>query len=277
MTLANNACLSPARRAKPVLTGAAVVLLALFVAGCNFTSQSYNYGKLLDPGATLVTVGAGSRKFYAVRWQDTLQDSVMSYRKDTTIHSRLSLCLDYRLGVLRKLPFGQGLEVGFHLEGPVQYNPTDSIAKTGEYLGPMALELDCRLGIKDFSLGKGIFHHNVAVGWTIGEWIDNGWYAEYAAGWEYQWLTPYVDFRAELLATDPTSDDSLTESYTPFKYEKRSWTTRTAAGVAIRLPHISFLLPDYVSPEVSFICPHYSGISQYGITYHIGLRWLNGI
>jgi hypothetical protein len=266
-----------AGRCKQALTGITAVFLGFFFTGCNFTSQSYNYGKLLDPGATLLSIGAGVRQFYKVKWADTILDNTPAYAKDTTVYNSLSWCLDYRLGILRKLPFGQGLEIGFHLEGPVQYNPTDSIAKNGLYLGPMALELDCRVGMKDFTLGKGIFHHNVGLGWTVGEWIDNGWYAEYAAGWEYNWLTPYVDFRAEWAATDPTSVDSLTESYTPFKYERRYWTTRTAAGVAIRLPHIIFLLPDFISPELSVIYPHYSGISHYGITYHIGLRWLNGI
>lgn len=260
------------------LTGLIAVFLGFFSAGCNFTSQSYNFGKLLDPGSSLVTVGAGGRQFYRVHWHDTAVQNATVTLKDTTVFQNYSLCFDYRLGILKKIPFGQGLEIGFHLEGPVQYSPTDSIGKlTGEYLGPAALELDCRMGIKDFSLGKGIFHHNAGVGWTVGQWIDNGWYAEYAAGWEYKWLIPYIDFRAELLATDPTSVDSLTESYTPFEHEKRSWTTRTAIGVAIRVPHIFFLLPAYISPELSFVCPHYSGISPYGITYHIGLRWLNGL
>ena len=225
----------------------------------------------------MVTIGAGQRQFYKVLWRDSVAQNTTVRTSDTTVYQGVSICLDYRLGILRKLPFGQGLEIGFHLEGPVQFEPTGSWAQSGEYLGPAALELDSRFGFKDFSLGKGILHHNMALGWTIGAWIDNGWYAEYAAGWEYKWLTPYVDVRAELVATDPTSDDSLTESYTPFKYEKRSWTTRTAVGVAIRVPHIFFLLPAYISPELSFIYPNYSGISHYGITYHIGLRWLNGM
>lgn len=251
------------------------VIVCLF-AGCNFTTQSYNYGKLLDPGASMVTVGVGARQFYKVKWSDSVAGSTIVNRNDTTVYTGPSLCWDYRLGVLRKLPFGQGLEIGFHLEGPIQFTPTDSMGKQGEYMGPAALELDARMGLKDVNVGKGIFHHNVCLGWTIGAWIDNGWYAEYAAGWEYKWLTPYVDLRAELLATDPTSDDSLFESYTPFLHEKRSWTTRTAAGVSIKLPHLFFLFPSFISPELSFICPHYSGMSQYGLTYHVGLRWLNG-
>jgi hypothetical protein len=265
----------PSHARKSIFTGLAI-LVGLFFAGCNFTTQSYNYGKLLDPGASMVTVGVGARQFYNVNWKDSISGNTTINRYDTIVRTLPSICWDYRLGILRKLPFGRGLEIGFHLEGPIQFTPTDSMGKQGEYLGPAALELDARMGLKDFNLGKGIFHHNVCLGWTIGAWIDNGWYAEYAAGWEYKWLTPYVDLRAELLATDPTSDDSLFQSYTPFLHEKRSWTTRTAAGVSIKLPHLFFLFPSFISPELSFICPHYSGMSQYGLTYHIGLRWLNG-
>jgi hypothetical protein len=232
---------------------------------------------LLDPGATTVTLGVGGRQLYKVLWRDTVVDDNPSYLKDTTVYQYPSLCFDYRLGILRKLPFGQGLEVGFHLEGPVQSDPTDKKGKDGLYLGPAALELDCRFGFKDVVLGKGIYHHNTGIGWTVGQWIDNGWYAEYAAGWEYKRLNPYLNFRVELMATDPMSSDSLTESYTPFKYGKQLWNTRTAAGVAIRLPKVFFLFPDLISPELSFVYPHYSGMSKYGITYHIGIGWLNGM
>jgi hypothetical protein len=259
---------------KRLFFGLPIIFLCLSFAGCNFTTQSYNFGKLLDPGSSLVTVGAGGRQFYKVAWHDTGSGA---YRKDTTVYQDLSYCLDYRLGILRKLPFGLGLEIGFHLEGPVQYNPIDKLGRQGQYRGPVALEIDGRMGMKDFSLGKGLFHHNAGLGWTVGQWIDNGWYAEYAAGWEYKWLLPYAGFRAEWVATDPTSSDSLTESYTPFEYEKRSWTTRTSVGVAIRIPHVLPLLPAYISPELSFIYPNYSGMSRYGITYHVGLRWLNGL
>jgi hypothetical protein len=247
-----------------------IAYLFLFT-GCNFTSQSYNHGKLLNPGETLTSIGVGAREYYKIEQKDA--PTSISNKTDTVKYQWLSLCLDYRLGVLRKYPFGKGMEIGFHLEGPTQYATT----KYGSlYLGPPILEFDGRLGFNDFVLGKGLFHHNMALGWTIGAWIDNGWYAEYAAGWEYKWLIPYANFRAELLATDPSTADSLTESYTPFKYQNRSWTTRTALGVSIRIPQMRFL-PDYISPEISTIYPHYSSVSHYGITYHVGLRWLNGI
>ena len=162
------------------------------------------------------------------------------------------------------------------MEGPNEYNPDSSNANLGLFKGPAVLEFDSRFGFNDFCVGKGLLHHNIALGWGIGEWIDNGWFAEYAAGWEYKWILPYANVRVELLPTDPTQEDSLTESYTPFKYEKRSWTTRTALGISMCLPHWG-IMPDFVVPEITAIYPHYSAISHYGITYHIGFRWLNGI
>jgi hypothetical protein len=263
-----------------------IVFLILF-AKCNFTSQSYNTGKLLNPGETLVSVGIGKRGFYSIARRDSVlstnyrafgnhdtlfYDSVKS-EYDTNRSQALSLCLDYRLGVLRTYPFGKGLEIGFHLEGPYQLNPKNV---TSLYVGPVLLEFDGRFGFKDKPLGKGLLHHNLGIGWTIGPWIDNGWYAEYAAGWEYQWLIPYANFRAEWLATDYSTIDSLTESYSPYHYEKRSWTTRTALGISMRIPHW-WITPDFIVPEIAVIYPHYSAVAHYGIAYHIALRWLNGI
>jgi len=265
-----------------------LILLLILFAKCNFTSQSYNTGKLLNPGETLVSVGIGAREFYSIARHDSAtsyrlysyNDSLTFYMPDSfsskfeTIRKQgYSLCLDYRLGVLRTLPFGKGLEIGFHLEGPYQLNAKNVSL---EYMGPVLLEFDGRFGFKDNPIGEGLLHHNLGIGWTIGPWIDNGWYAEYAAGWEYQWVIPYANFRAEWLATDFSSIDSLTESYSPYNYEKRSWTTRTAIGISMRIPHW-WITPDFIVPEIAVIYPHYSAVSHYGIAYHIALRWLNGI
>jgi hypothetical protein len=255
-----------------------VGLIVLFDK-CNFTSQSYNTGKLLNPGETMVSLGVGKREFYSITSKDTLiakvnepPERVSLVGTNDTIRKQLySVSLDYRLGVLRKLPFGKGLEIGFHLEGPYQINTNHTIN-----LGPALLEFDGRFGFIDMPLGKGLLHHNIGLGWTIGPWIDNGWYAEYAIGWEYAWIIPYADFRAEWLSTNISDSDSLTNSYNPYTFEKRSWTTRTALGISMRLPHWWFL-PDFVVPEISVIGPHYSAVSHFGLAYHVALRWLNGI
>jgi hypothetical protein len=250
----------------------------LFV-GCNFTTQSYNTGKLLNPGETLLSAGIGKREFYSISAHDAAGNLLVSMpdsfvtKIDTSREQYFSACIDYRLGVLRKFPFGRGLEIGFHLESPYQLNPKYS---ADAYLGPVLLEFDGRFGFKDKPIGKGLLHHNLGLGWTIGPWIDNGWYAEYAAGWEYERLIPYANFRAEWLATNISDFNDITESYSPYRYTKRSWTTRTAIGVSMRVPHW-WISPDFVVPEITLIYPHYSAISHYGIAYHIALRWLNGI
>ena len=260
--------------------------LLLFSESCNFTTQSYNTGKLLNPGETLVSVGIGKREFYSIKtnysvvsyhpYSDStpfsVPDSIIS-RFDTTRNQGYSFCLDYRLGVLRTLPFGKGVEIGFHAEGPYQM---DTRYENAANIGPAILEFDGRFGFKEKPIGKGLLHHNLGLGWTIGPWIDNGWYAEYAAGWEYKWLIPYANFRAELLSTKISDFDSLTESYSPYQFEKRSWTTRTALGISMHVPHW-WISPDFLVPEITVIYPHYSAVSHYGVTYHIAMRWLNGI
>ena len=256
----------------PLLWPLAVIFL--FSGGCNFTTQSYNTGKLLNPGETLTSIGVGKREYYSIESPQLFYSSNSSL--DTIKSYDFSLCWDYRLGVLRTLPFGRGVEIGFHLEGPTQFNPDSNNISLGAFKGAAILEFDSRFGFKDICLGRGIFHHSIGLGWGVGAWIDNGWFTEYAAGWEYKWITPYANFRAELLPTDPTQADSLTESYTPFKYEKRSWTTRTAAGISMHVPHW-WISPEFIVPEITVIYPHYSAISHYGITYHVGFRWLNGI
>jgi hypothetical protein len=253
-----------------------IALLLLFTR-CNFTTQSFNYGKLLNPGETLISTGFGTRQYYSIKWRDSLVNNLNMSCNDTIFKQGFSQSLDYRLGILSKYPLGKGLEIGFHLERPSQFNPSERLGREGSYNGSMVLDFDGRFGFHDFSLGKGLYHHNLSLGWTIGAWIDNGWFAEYAVGWEYKWLIPYANLRVERLGTDPSSDDSLMESYTPFKYQKRAWTTRTVTGISIHLPHLFFLQPDYISPEFSFIIPNYSAISRYGISYQVALRWLNGI
>jgi hypothetical protein len=248
-------------------------MLAALLAGCNFTTQSYNHGKLLNPGETLAGIGVGKREYYRI---NDRVDSVK--RTDTVRFSKNSYCLDYRLGVLRTRPLGRGLEIGFHLEGPGQLNPSERARKnTALWGGIMILDFDARLGLKDIAMGRGLFHHNIGLGWRVGAWIDNGWFAEYAAGWEYGRLLPYANVRAELMPTDPAGMDSLFESRTPFKYHNQLWTARAAMGVSVRLPHWFFLEPDYLTPEVTVVCPHFSAVSRCGFTYHVGLRWLNGI
>ncbi len=252
----------------------AVPALSLLLASCNFTTQSYNMGKLLNPGESISTLGVGRQPWYTVTdssyeafvdsgngLYDAGQRSV-KLRKPAP--QEWSYCYDYRLGILDKYPFGKGLEFGFHLEAPV---PTDGG-------GSLLLEVDLRSGLPPAVTKNAVFHHDIGLGWTVGMWVDNGWFAEYAAGLEYKHLIPYANIRVLCTPTDVTGEnfnfagDILTT-------HSQWWNIRQCLGCAIKIPRLP-VLPDYVVPEVTLGYPNYNRLQPVGFTYHIGLRWLNG-
>ena len=96
-------------------------LLPLFaLGGCLITTQSYNHGKLLNPGERMMTQGFGwrysSRYLPHEMWEDSAGLPWLRTVRDSTRFGWCAYTFDYRVGVLRKYPFGKGLETGFHLE-----------------------------------------------------------------------------------------------------------------------------------------------------------------
>ncbi len=244
-------------------------ITVLAIPGCFFSAHSYNNGKLLNPGENEVTIGVGARKFtdYVI-----LPVYVGAARQTFGLGSyravwKPSYCLDYRLGVLPKRPFGRGLEVGMLLEWPTQY---------GEGLGPPLTEFDFRCGLPLLALSQSIYHHNVSLGWNAGAWVDNGFFAEYAAGIEYKYLLPYANVRINLLSTD-VADNSTAISEAGFldRHDQKV-NIRIVAGMSIFLPSMPFL-PDIVTPEVSLCTPNWQAPGNVGFSWHIGLGWCHGI
>lgn len=223
-------------------------LLLSLILGCScfYSLQSFNHGKLLSPGQTKSTIGFGYRQ---VEFENYTEE------KDTLLRF---YGYDYKLGLLHKYPFGKGMECGFHVEFPVQYE------------WPL-IEFDLRFGLPEKQVGPFLLHHNVSVGWVAGRWIDNGWYLEYAIGLERSEITPYFSCRALLM---PTNAD-LFDSDTLKIIHNRKFVSRAALGCSFTLPRV-FLMPDLIIPEFSLAAPDRLSSQNYSFGFHIGFGWLNG-
>jgi hypothetical protein len=274
-------------RALIATTGFLLRILApaagLLPCGCLFTTHSFNHGRLLNPGETMISLGAGERLLHDVRTEfeyEYLYDTITfeeSYVPVDTFYDTLSArllttSLDYRLGILRTIPFGRGLEYGFHFELPL-------IMKKGVVYGSEipVLEFGLRAGLSSFPLRRGLFHHNIEAGWSIGQWVDNGWYGGYAASWERGRIMPYLGARFILGPSSPLEQGlsaELSEGF--FDYHDRTFLARVSAGTSITLPRLP-VLPDILCPEVSVIFPNYTNLHPVGFGVQAGLRWLNGI
>lgn len=267
------------------------LLMLFLLPGCYIGTHSFNNGKLLNPGERLITAGVGwkySARFFK-RERDTLitiprygsdplfRDSSMKYY-DQTRFGWCNFSIDYRIGVLRKYPFGKGLETGFHLEGAFRGNQHHyyGTKKTDpEFLCPPLLEIDTRLGFSDVTFKKAIYHHNVSLGWTIGQWIDNGWFFGYTAGLEVERVIFYGSFRYFITATDKLDEDvALKGNY--FKDHMRKQGIRLSCGSSLKIPANSSVVPEYITPEFSLIFPNFNRVQPAGFSFSLGLSWLPG-
>jgi hypothetical protein len=260
-----------------------IILAPLFVLpGCLITTQSYNHGKLLNPGERLATHGFGC--LYSSRYQPIQSNQydaggifLNGSRYDSTRFGWFTYTYDYRVGVLRKYPFGKGLEAGYHLE--MAYRGNLSVSWNGatrtepEFYGPPVLEIDTRFGLPDMTLRKCIYHHNVNAGWIVGYWVDNGWFLGYAAGWEFERVIPYVSSRIALSATNAINR-SLDSNF--FKTHDRKLYGRICGGVSCKLPFNYSIVPEFVTPECSLMFPNFSTGQHVGFGVSVGVRWLLG-
>lgn len=264
-----------------------ISIYPLVMTNCIFTTQSYNHGKLLNPGDAMATIGAGG--YFRNKDEDLHYYQGPYEIPDSSIKHWWSFCIGYRLGIHDKAPFGNGIEIGFQIEGGMRintyydawfdehgnYHIFDS-TRSPELDMPPSLEFDVRMGFNSITLNKSIYHHNCSLGWIVGYWVDNGWFAGYAGGWEFKKVMPYVNARLLLTATDAIESDISVGSDNFFTTHDQQLSVRLSGGIAWRLKKM-VILPDYISPEVSFIFPDFSHKSEIGFTYHIGFRWTNGL
>jgi hypothetical protein len=236
------------------------------LSGCLYTTHHFNTGRLLEPGQSSLTLGAGP--FHSLDYgcpeasgaynygtyeitdstgthcmgSTQFIDSIgnMNYRSDSVPHvhawnSTLKGSLGYRLGVHG--PFGPfaGAEIGLHLEGPTN---------------PASAEFDLKLGLP---LPKGIpFHHSLSGGLGIGAWADNSYFGEYALSRAFGANDLFVNYRATYLASQ-LSDLDKSESRRHFQTRRRL-IHQASLGFLWTLPDIP-VLPDFLVPLVVLTYP----------------------
>jgi hypothetical protein len=258
----------------PTLRLYSCCIAVLLLPGCLITTQSFNHGRLLNPGERIMTHAVGGRRSSPLArpdyyYDDSAGHSRLETTRDSTRYNWTTYTFDYRVGVLRKYPFGKGLETGFHVEAAFRGLPGANF----KFYGPPVLEFDTRFGLPDIIVGNSIFHHNVNAGWMVGYWVDNGWFAGYAAGWEFEHFIPYLSARVFLTATDALTKPIMSDFFTQ---HDRTWGGRITAGVSYKLPYNYSIIPEIISPEVSFTFPNYSTGQHVGVNAAVGIRWMLG-
>jgi hypothetical protein len=251
-----------------------VIAAFFFFSGCNYSTHSFNNGKLLDPGETMTTCSAGMRGFYKLTG-DTLYPGyydrsgwvmdTLIIPPDTNLFYHWSAAFDFRLGVLSRRPFGKGLEIGLLIETPVQYARNIGMV-------PL-LQFDGRFGLPRCSLANSAYSHDLSIGWIMGQWVDNSWFIEYAGGLEYRTCTPYFNVRMTRVGTDANAAGKTFGDTDFLTYKRNGWNARACTGLSFKLPAMP-VLPDFIVPEIALFYP--SGMLKVpGLSWHIGFRWLD--
>ncbi len=248
------------------------------LSGCLYTTHHFNNGRLLEPGETALTLGAGRAHFYSDHCPDYYdrvsvgnggQDKCVAGFKSPpdTVSPDLEdvatpkVSLGYRLGIRKQWGPLTGLEMGWAVEMPTN---------------PATLEFDLKAGLpipKDWKAS-----HSLSAGWGVGMWADNSWFLEYAASRSYGPHALYANYRYTWLASQPQDLDS---SFNAWKFVSHKRHVQQAAfGLFLRLPKI-VIIPDYVSPEVVATFPLIAPFSQvdnprlpeYQVNFNLGFGW----
>jgi hypothetical protein len=287
------------RWSRPALLGLSALIVSTALGGCYFTTQSYNYGKLLNPGEGQWTAGFGGIRTESRVVDKTTQDSTGHLKSIYYPRNWMTMAVDYRLGFLDTKPLGGGLEIGVHVEqgatgireidtNTVYYgsspNPQeDNWVKEIDtsyyplFWGPPTVELSVRVGLPQRPLGLATYYHNIDGGWIVGAWVDNGWFVGYCGGAEFRHLYPYAGVRLTLAPTNVFQDDIMefdTEKFFSTRHPLMS--LRTTLGCAVKLRPLRFL-PDMVIPEMVIIGPNFDRRHEVGVSAHLGFRWINGL
>jgi hypothetical protein len=263
--------------------------LALCLSGCLYTTQHFNTGRLLEPGETAVTLGMGRAHFYRADCPEGYYPSRSEGRRDEVCRSEAfawggpfggsgaasdtvrplervrettpKLSLGYRLGVRKRWGPLTGIEIGWALEGPTN---------------PATLEFDVKAGLPVPAGWKAF--HSLSAGWGVGAWVDNTWFAEYAAARPFFGeCALFAGYRFSALATQPDDFDSS-----------------SSAGRFVRIPHYAHqialgwyqhvpfipVLPDHVVPALTLTLPVFRGADlrsvrppAYDLNFNVGIGW----
>jgi hypothetical protein len=278
------------RKTPAGLRALACAFAAIGLTGCLYTTHHFNSGRLLEPGQTAVTIGAGRARFYSDQCPDgyyrerpeaggqdfcrysgnngpegfgtgiqTGPDSIVPLGFTTLSTPKMSL--GYRLGVRKRWGPLTGIEMGWSLEVPTN---------------PATVEFDLKAGLPLPSGWKAA--HSLSAGWGVGMWADNTLFLEYAASRSFGPHALYANYRFSWLASQPQDLDS---SFNNWKFVSHRRTVHQAAlGYFHRLPDI-ILLPDFVSPEFVLTYPLITPfatsrsplLDKYQLNFNFGFGW----
>ncbi len=236
-----------------------------FLCGCLYTSHNYNTGRVLKGGQSAVTIGYGKQKLYDLDCWDVpgnFRDSwVELARKDGTIKCRkvtnpdtvpdtsyysaslnesttTSWSYGYSLGIRDNWGPFPGLEMGLLLEVPTM---------------PISASFYLRLGLPPVKW-QGL-KHSATVGYIMGAWADNSYYAGYALSHSVGKGLAYASFRTTLMATQTPDIDSENTGNT-FKFShNRTLVHQLTTGFMWFMPVLA-IFPDFITPQVNFIYPN---------------------
>ena len=253
-----------------------LIVIPLFFTGCYYTSQSYNNGKLLDPGDSKFTGGVGVAYQQIPKEQE--RDSagkvipIPQNLQQKTLWRQFAI--NYQLGVEDKYPFGGGAEIGIHFEYQL-YKEAGIYGKRKSKSNIMpCVDFNTRLGFKDYVKDDFIYQHNLELGWTTGLWVNNGWFIGYAGGWEFRKIIPYYGVRFVYLPSKVDFSKITNSNF--WDRRKQKMNVRVVTGATFKLKKMP-LLPDLISPEFSMVGPHASPKQKYNIFFHVGFSWTNGL
>lgn len=231
------------------------VACACLLSGCLYSTQHFNTGRLLEPGHSSVSLGAGTlRSFeygcggggnvYEVsdstgthcqvleQWStDSAGNTIMSgpiMDRAQTWSTAPKASLGYRVGVSGKWGPFTGSEIGLHLEGPTN---------------PVSGEFDLKLGLP-VPAGRP-YHHSISAGWIIGVWADNSWFLEYALSRSWGRNDLFAGYRGTYLASQigDLENAERDRRFTP----NRRFIHQADVGFKWSLPEIP-VVPDFITP-----------------------------
>lgn len=263
-----------------------LLIIVLMFSGCHMTAQSYNYGKILDPGDSKFTFGCGG----TVRNELNQDYDSYYYEEEDSLESRYlnnsivwwRQAMAFRLGIHDKIPFTNGFDIGFHLEGTYYRDVVDNQYYSNEDEKnmfsdiPPILELDVRMGLPSAYTNTFSYDQSVGIGWVVGTWKDNGWFLEYAGGFELKKIIPYYSLRAMLTPTSALDGGSNIFDDDYFTTHDRHFAFRIVAGCGLKIRKIP-VIPDIIIPEISLVGPKFTEKNELGFSFQLGFQWVGGM
>jgi len=246
----------------------------LILAGCiSYTSQHLNTGVLLDPGQRSNIFAVSSEQGYTCKgeyrpnhdgFNTCYADSLYGHYATVTVPH---ISYIWRLGVRHQWGPFTGVDIGWQLEFPG------------------TLDFDARFGLRHPS--EVAWKHSISLGWGIGNWADNSWFAEYA--WSYPlrysmlfYINARETYLATLLADLRPAKGSGRDNF--FGHQRR-FLHQLSAGIKLG-PIDVFLLPDYVHLNGFISYPRLlldgglpdrdmmrEGYSMVNWRFNLGLEW----